>query len=311
MTKIKVVAAGFLVLILGTSMMYGQATRTWVSGLGDDSNPCSRTAPCKTFAGAIFKTAAGGEMDILDPGGFGALTITKAITIDGGGGQVASTLVSGTNGIVVQAQPNDVVILRNLRLDGIGGGAENPGITGIEFLSGKALIVENVSIFGFGNNGIDINLTADGSSVSVKNTNISNLAGQTSVGIRATTTTGHVSLSVDHSKIELTSIGIEASDHSHVTVTDSSIEHASNTGLLADSPSGDALLSVKGSEISFNDNGLTAGPGKVNIFVADSTLEANTGTAMNPSGGGTVHSYRTNRLIGNTATGTFTPLGQQ
>src|ERR1700684_971293 len=80
-----------------------QATRTWVSGVGDDANPCSRTAPCKTFAGAISKTVAGGEIDVLDPGGFGALTITKAITLDGGGGQVASILVSGTNGITINA----------------------------------------------------------------------------------------------------------------------------------------------------------------------------------------------------------------
>jgi hypothetical protein len=80
--------------VLGAGMMYGQASRTWVSGVGDDANPCSRTAPCKTFAGAISKTAAGGEIDALDPAGYGAVTITKAITIDGGGGQVASVLLS-------------------------------------------------------------------------------------------------------------------------------------------------------------------------------------------------------------------------
>src|SRR5262244_3440938 len=102
-----------------------QASRTWVSGVGDDVNPCSRTAPCKTFAGAISKTAAGGEIDALDPGGFGALTITKAITIDGGGGQVASVLVSGTNGIVVQAGSSDVVIIKNIRFQGLLGNGGN------------------------------------------------------------------------------------------------------------------------------------------------------------------------------------------
>jgi hypothetical protein len=125
-TKLSVV-----VVLLGTTMLYGQASRTWVSGVGDDANPCSRTAPCKTFAGAISKTAAGGEIDAMDPAGYGAVTITKAITIDGGGGQVASVLVSGTNGIVVQAGPSDVVTLRNLRINGIG-----TGINGIRFLSG-------------------------------------------------------------------------------------------------------------------------------------------------------------------------------
>src|SRR5213595_648241 len=107
-------------LVVGFSAVaFGQATRTWVSGVGNDANPCSRTAPCKTWAGAISKTLAGGEIDALDPGGFGAVTITKSITLDGGGGQVASVLAAGTNGIIVQAGANDVVILRNLRLDGL------------------------------------------------------------------------------------------------------------------------------------------------------------------------------------------------
>ncbi|WP_315713972.1 MULTISPECIES: hypothetical protein [unclassified Bradyrhizobium] len=84
-------------LILASPGAHAQATRTWVSGVGDDVNPCSRTAPCKTFAGAISKTAAGGEIDVLDPGGYGAVTITKSITIDGGG-TMASILASATNG---------------------------------------------------------------------------------------------------------------------------------------------------------------------------------------------------------------------
>src|SRR5690348_17010708 len=122
-------------LVFGTVVMQAQASRTWVSGVGDDANPCSRTAPCKTFAGAISKTAAGGEIDALDPAGYGAVTITKAITLDGGGGQVASVLVSGTNGIVVQAGANDIVILRNLRLDGLLGGNSTAGLSGIKFNS--------------------------------------------------------------------------------------------------------------------------------------------------------------------------------
>src|SRR5437867_9427866 len=101
------------------SMAQAQATRTWVSGVGDDANPCSRTAPCKTFAGAISKTAAKGEINALDPGGFGGVTITKAITIDGGG-HIAGVLVSGTNGIVVNAGVNDVITLRGLDINGIG-----------------------------------------------------------------------------------------------------------------------------------------------------------------------------------------------
>src|SRR4030081_2699280 len=101
-------------LVVGFSTVaQAQATRTWVSGVGDDANPCSRTAPCKTFAGAISKTADGGEIDALDPGGFGAVTITKSITIDGGGGGGwASILNAGSNGIIVNATtlPASVVV---------------------------------------------------------------------------------------------------------------------------------------------------------------------------------------------------------
>src|SRR5205814_1796923 len=93
----------------------GQATRTWVSGVGDDANPCSRTAPCKTFAGAISKTATGGEINVIDPGGFGALTITKGITIDGNG-TFASILAAATTGITVNAGTADVITLRNLSI---------------------------------------------------------------------------------------------------------------------------------------------------------------------------------------------------
>ena len=103
----------------------GQATRTWVSGVGDDVNPCSRTAPCKTFAGAISKTAEGGEIDPLDPAGYGAVTITKAMTLDGGtGAGWASILATGiANAINVNITTgthiNDaVVILRNLTING-------------------------------------------------------------------------------------------------------------------------------------------------------------------------------------------------
>src|SRR5246500_1236879 len=119
-----------LSLWLPSAPAFAQATRTWVSGVGDDANPCSRTAPCKTWAGAISKTATGGEIDALDPGGFGALTITKSITIDGGGGRVASTLVAGTNGFVVQSGAGSVVIIRNMRINGLLNSG-NAGLNGI------------------------------------------------------------------------------------------------------------------------------------------------------------------------------------
>jgi|SRR5437868_13258433 hypothetical protein len=155
-----------VIICLLTIAAHAQATRTWVSGVGDDANPCSRTAPCKTFAGAISKTAPGGEIDALDPAGYGAVTITKAITIDGGGGQVASVLVSGTNGIIVDAGSSDVVILRNLRINGL----SEAGLNGVEYLAGGALHIENCDIFGFGQNGILASTNQAGATLFVNDT---------------------------------------------------------------------------------------------------------------------------------------------
>ena len=110
--------SAIFVLFLFCSPSHAQS-RTWVSGTGDDANPCSRTAPCKTFAGAISKTATGGEIDCLDPGGFSTSSFfTKSITIDCGAGQVGSILAAGTNGINVNAATTDVVRIRNLSIQG-------------------------------------------------------------------------------------------------------------------------------------------------------------------------------------------------
>src|SRR5881398_2054159 len=110
-----------MVALAAVSTLHAQATRTWVSGVGDDANPCSRTAPCKTFAGTISKTAASGEISCLDPGGFGAVTITKAITI-ACEGVTAGVVVPGTNGIIVNAGVNDNVTLRGIDINGAGTG---------------------------------------------------------------------------------------------------------------------------------------------------------------------------------------------
>jgi hypothetical protein len=142
--------ASIVCLFAGTAPSAAQATRTWVSGVGDDVNPCSRTAPCKTFAGAISKTAAGGEISVLDPGGFGAVVITKSITLSGVGVN-ASILVSGTNGITINAGVGDVVTLRQIQINGLGA-----GLVGIRFLAGAALVVDRVNVFGF-ESGIETN----------------------------------------------------------------------------------------------------------------------------------------------------------
>ena len=126
------IPVSMLVLALA-QLSYAQSNRTWVSSLGSDSNSCSRTAPCLTFTGAIAKTNAGGEIDVLDPGDYGAVTITKSITIDGGGGQVAAVLGTGSNGAAgfyIIAGSTDVVTLRNLRIKGLGTGDGRGGGSG-------------------------------------------------------------------------------------------------------------------------------------------------------------------------------------
>src|SRR4029078_7089446 len=102
--------AMFAVCLFCSTLANAQATRTWVSGVGDDANPCSRTAPCKTFAGAISKTAAGGEINCLDPAGFGAVTITKSISIDCHH-TLGEILAASVNGIIINALSTDKIIL--------------------------------------------------------------------------------------------------------------------------------------------------------------------------------------------------------
>src|ERR1700716_2138410 len=117
----------FLVPFFAAAPAHAQANRTWVSGVGDDANPCSRTAPCKTFAGAISRTDVGGEIDALDSGGFCAVTINKAITIWANGGTASILSAGGTNGIIVQAGPNDVVTVHGISVNGVGAGT-TPGL---------------------------------------------------------------------------------------------------------------------------------------------------------------------------------------
>jgi hypothetical protein len=291
MRKINVVTL-FAIVALGTTMLQAQASRTWVSGVGDDANPCSRTAPCKTWAGAISKTANGGEIDALDPGGFGAVTITKGITLDGGGGQVASTLVAGTNGIVVQAPTDAVVILRNIRINGICTSAlTNCGFNGIRFLQGKDLNVENCFIFGFSQNGIDIALNQNTqASVHIINTVVKNIAG---VGIRAANAQAPaVQVGIDNSFSILTTTGIEAAQHSRVMVSRTTTENATGDGMLADdAATTDSQMVIAKSESGYNNNGITAGNGAT-VAVDSSKVAFNNSCSFNQTGTGTFFSFQ-------------------
>lgn len=181
MTKfLNKIAATLIVLfaLIATPAM-AQATRTWISGVGDDANPCSRTAPCKTFAGAISKTAARGEINVLDSGGFGGVTITKSITLKAEG-VLGGMLVAGTSGIIINAAATDTIVLDGLDIEGLG--ATGNSTNGINILSARDVIVRNSSIRGFTNaasgNGIAIN-SANKVTLTVENSLIFN----TNIGV--------------------------------------------------------------------------------------------------------------------------------
>src|SRR3954469_17365736 len=163
-------ALALVALALPASAM-GQATRTWVSGVGDDANPCSRTAPCKTFAGAISKTANGGEINCIDPGGFGGVTITKSLTIKCHYTE-RGVLVAGTNAIVVNATATDKVTLKGLDINGTGVGAPI-SLVGVKVISAKHVSIIDSEIYQF-KAAIDVAPTSATTTVTAKGNHIHN-----------------------------------------------------------------------------------------------------------------------------------------
>lgn len=280
-------AAVIVSMVLGaSSVAHAQATRTWVSGVGDDANPCSRTAPCKTFAGAISKTAASGEINVLDPGGFGAVTITKAITIDGTP-WISGVLVSGTNGIVVAAGASDRVILRGLDIDGV-----NTGLSGIRFQTGGSLSVENCTIYGFTQYGIDVEPTA-GAKVFVRNTIA---RANTLGGIYLAPSAGTISATVEGSHLDENGLGLKAKGGVLATVRNTSASGNAAEGFLADtSPVELNLHSVVAAN---NDTGVHATNNAI-VRLTDATVTNNTTNGLLADGGGTVSPFSDSQIAGN------------
>lgn len=195
---IKIFAAAAALVAVSASPAAAQATRTWVSGVGDDVNPCSRTAPCKTFAGAISKTAAAGEINCLDSAGFGGLTITKSITVRCDG-VIGGALVSGTNGFTINALSTDRVVLDGLDFEGL-----NTGINGVNILSARDVVIRNTSIRNFnaaGGHCVKINTTTT-IRVTIDDTFMINC--QTGVGVL--NTNGTANAKIYNSMIHVTAI---------------------------------------------------------------------------------------------------------
>jgi hypothetical protein len=313
--------SSFLSALLGALFVAGlaiapahaQATRTWISGVGDDANPCSRTAPCKTWPGAIAKTATGGEIDALDPGGFGALTITKSITLDGGGGQVASTLVSGTAGMTVNVA-GGVVIIRNVRFNGLLNSG-SPGTTGISIVAAAVVVVEKCEVFGFSAAGIGATVSTGTLALKVQQTNLNNNGG--GIGIKPSGG-AIVNASIERTHADAnTGAGIKvdgtAGGSSNVAITDSSISLNNSLALNAVSgPSGNVKVDLTRVVIADNNGaGVQANNsagGTAMVTVGQSILSNNT-SAWSPVGTPQLQSFQNNQVTGpvGTAPGTISP----
>jgi hypothetical protein len=314
LARLSIIAAGLAVACFPMSAAFAQATRTWVSGVGDDANPCSRTAPCKTFAGAISKTATGGEINCLDPGGFGGLTITKSISIicDFTEGGVLSA-GPGVNGFVINIPVTSSVFLSGLDFNGAGS-AQN----GLRIVSGGIVHIQNSIIRNYrASNGLGMSIQPAGAlQMTIANTTIAdNGTGATGGGML----------------IQPTGAGGSARVHMRNTL----VQHNSNNQIRVDTTgnTGPGIsLFVEESQITGGTNGininqttpnvtavitdsfialgsgtgiLTAGNASVRVRVSDTTVTAwNTGLTQ---GGTTViNTYGNNRFDGNGALGTFT-----
>jgi len=288
------------------SMAQAQATRTWVSGVGDDVNPCSRTAPCKTFAGAISKTAATGEIDCLDPGGFGTVTITKSITIDGtNGAGFGSILASGTNGVNVNdsasGSPNtSIVRLRNLSINGSGGNGA-AGSIGVNFTSGKNVYVEHCIVYGFKagtGHGISVNLTVNASQTLTVTDSI--ISENLNDGIRLANSGGAINAFIDNTRFEKNGAnGMECVGTSVAVIRNSSFSFNTSSGLTINNAGSSAnvensmfqgspnhginaiagTVRLRGNNVANNANGLTCAGGTISSY-GDNAVQGN-GVALN------------------------------
>jgi len=278
-----------ILLVAGfATIANAQATRTWVSGVGDDANPCSRTAPCKTFAGAISKTASPGIINCLDPGGFGAVTITKEITIDCTG-TLGSVLSSGVQGIVVNALTTHRIILRNIDINGSG---TTLGTNGINVVQAKSIELDGVTIETYSGQGLQTTNTSNQITVFADNTRVSNLGG--TGFLAASTSTGTTLMQIDRSVVENSNRGVDVeSTNSSAQVSNTVLSHNTLDGFkIGPSLSGGA---VEACNISYNGNGINSASGGT-IRVSRNMIHANFTNGV--TGTGTV-CFGTNVIDGN------------
>jgi hypothetical protein len=286
--------------LLLTAGAQAQATRTWISGVGDDVNPCSRTAPCKTFAGAISKTAKDGEIDALDPTPGGTVTITKSIYLNGttgaGFGSILNTLTTGVNINIIDV--NDVrkaVRLRNLDINGA-----STGLNGVSILAANNVWIEDCVIDGNTGNGDGV---TQGIGVRVAESNGVNLFLSNTVihknvtGVRLSTTSGFVAASIKNCNIEGNTTGVDSSTGGFATIQNSRV--SGNTGDALKVTASGAAINVMDSVMAHN-NGAAANA-SVNGASINSVSNRifNNGSSFLIAVGGTVRSDGETRVLGN------------
>jgi hypothetical protein len=307
-------AAASVVVLLQAAPAQAQASRTWVSGVGDDANPCSRTAPCKTFAGAISKTALNGEINCLDPGGFGAVTITKSITIDCHE-VFASILNSGTNGVNIPfdsfnaADVRKTVRLRNINFNGVDTGVNGIRITGGSIIGAGVVLVEDCLIDGnFAGNARGISdERIGGGELYVSNTTIRNTG---SVGIfispgNGTVAGQRIDATFDNIRIQNSSLGLAVGANGRAMVNRSVFSGNTNAGIVANGALAPTEVQVTNSVSSNNGIGVQNGGGALTIRLSNNDISFN-GTGIS----GATQSFTNNRIVGNSQVGTApTPIG--
>ena len=288
------------------SPVCAQATRTWVSGVGDDANPCSRTAPCKTFAGAFSKTASGGEINCLDAGGFGALTLTRSMTVSCESVE-AGVLVAGTNGINISAGQNDTIVLRGLDIYG------SSGFDGIKFNTGAALHVERCTIRGFtGSPGNGIHFApSSASQLVVLDTIISdNNKSSTSAGVLVQPTgTGTAAATIEKTSVSNNGNGLVVDGSLSTGAQIVVVFHASiasgnaANGIRSVSAAGKSpsRIIVTNAAATGNGTGISSSGQGADVTLAYSTVSGNS-TGLLFTAPGEIRSYQTNQLRGNTGT---------
>jgi hypothetical protein len=307
--------AGIALLFVAMSVARAQENRTFVSGVGDDANNCRRVTPCKTFAGALTKTNPGGEIDVLDTGGFGSFTIDKAVTIDGGG-VVASALATGTvTGVIVNAGTNDVVILRHLSITAMLAQGQS-GNSGIKVVAARAVYVIECLIKNFSINGIDFE-PANGGALFVRDSIIINNGTQDAhAGIIIKSASGPAFASIDNTRTDGNSNGVLAQGNSKVSISNSTMTGSLRIGLFVVSDSSaPAQVNVERSVIANNRVGIQAGgcsgSGQATVLISNVSVTGNRSGGLRHQsavsapgcGKGEIISSRNNTILGNNPNG--------